>query len=842
MAANGASTRPTKRRKISSVESPADQIMSTPCIVRVTRNTSTPVVNKNSLSQPKKVEEEGPRVSELSKNSRETKARVRNPRFSSHLANRRTVSVSEKVDKDESVAYENRTPTPESENDTRLNRLRSSDNETQVTPSKVKRRNHEAAPGSHRKRRLSKQSLDAKTATVPPRKVPLGMVRDNGTQNEDHNVSKEQSKVLANSQRTAKERRKGSKKLDEDGEIAVTTSAFQHDEQVSESGAIAQRKSRRISSSRKQTQNFDITPESTPSKRRGRPPKSVSYMTKRSHQSGDPQGNEITSIQIRSPERNGVEEETSPRAKIDVTPIISISKSSKSQQKRVQSDKVHLKPSLQAISDPDIEQSLEIAGSELRALMAEDTADGLMKLKTLVLEGLTGKRRCKLIHLEQEYQKVHQLLEQTVLAGEGNSMLLIGSRGTGKTTLVETAISDLAFSHQDQFHVVRLNGFIQTDDKLALREIWRQLGREMEVDDEVMTGQRSNYADTLTSLLALLSHSAEATDPELQNHTAKSVIFIIDEFDLFASHPRQTLLYNLFDVAQSRNAPIAVLGLTTKIDVVESLEKRVKSRFGQRSVYLSAPRTFATFQAICKSALVPQITTPASGSTFTQRLLTQTTAPNIEPLLSAWSTYINALFTQDAIFQSFLWRIYTLTKSIPAFQTASLLPISLLSPTAPLPNGTTFASASSSFGPPDSKLHLLRGLSDLELSLLISAARLDIVLDSDLCTFGMAYDEYVSLATRAKRSSSAAGQFATGAGARVWGIKVAKAAWERLVLLELVVPAVGGNASTGAGTGAGVGGTKGEASRMWRVDVALEEIAPSVEDLGSVMGRWCKEI
>jgi origin recognition complex subunit 4 len=31
---------------------------------------------------------------------------------------------------------------------------------------------------------------------------------------------------------------------------------------------------------------------------------------------------------------------------------------------------------------------------------------------------------------------------------------------------------------------VKLNGFIHTDDKLALKEIWRQLGREMEVEDD----------------------------------------------------------------------------------------------------------------------------------------------------------------------------------------------------------------------------------------------------------------------------------------------------------------------------------------------------------------------
>lgn len=49
---------------------------------------------------------------------------------------------------------------------------------------------------------------------------------------------------------------------------------------------------------------------------------------------------------------------------------------------------------------------------------------------------------------------------------------------------METVIDDLSADHKTDFHVVRLNGFIHTDDKLALREIWRQLGREMEVEEE----------------------------------------------------------------------------------------------------------------------------------------------------------------------------------------------------------------------------------------------------------------------------------------------------------------------------------------------------------------------
>lgn len=43
------------------------------------------------------------------------------------------------------------------------------------------------------------------------------------------------------------------------------------------------------------------------------------------------------------------------------------------------------------------------------------------------------------------------------------------------------------------------------------------------------------------------------------------MIFILDEFDLFAHHKNQTLLYNLFDISQSAQNPIAVIGLTCRL-------------------------------------------------------------------------------------------------------------------------------------------------------------------------------------------------------------------------------------------------------------------------------------
>lgn len=58
---------------------------------------------------------------------------------------------------------------------------------------------------------------------------------------------------------------------------------------------------------------------------------------------------------------------------------------------------------------------------------------------------------------------------------------------------------------------MRLSGFIHTDDKLALREIWRQLGREMEVEDELVNKvllflriERASLISTDKSRLAIM--------------------------------------------------------------------------------------------------------------------------------------------------------------------------------------------------------------------------------------------------------------------------------------------------------------------------------------------------
>ena len=336
--------------------------------------------------------------------------------------------------------------------------------------------------------------------------------------------------------------------------------------------------------------------------------------------------------------------------------------------------------------------------------------------------------------------------------------------------------------------------------------------------------QISNASDALVSLLALLSHPSEISEDHA-DQTAKSVVFILDEFDLFTTHSRQTLLYNLFDIAQARKAPIVVLGLTTRVDVVEALEKRVKSRFSHRYVHLSLPNSPPAFWEICRASLT------ADSEEFI--------AAGVDPMdgqeefVSFWQSMIDGLYSKDTAFKHHLQSHFYRTKSMPAFLTSCILPIASLSPKNFPLKGRAFMSNTMSLAPPDSKLHILQGLSELELALLIAAARLDIILDTDTCNFAMAYDEYTSLTSRHKIQTSSTGMSALGSSAKIWGREVALGSWERLADYGLLVPAgIGGGAIRDAGAG----------GRMWKVDVGLEEITGSVDGISGIMSKWCREI
>lgn len=99
----------------------------------------------------------------------------------------------------------------------------------------------------------------------------------------------------------------------------------------------------------------------------------------------------------------------------------------------------------------DLETPMELDAATAASARAADVPDipnidqHLRSLQRVLLDRCTGRRRIEMFGLQEVHEKARQMVEQTVVAGEGNSMLLIGGRGSGKTT-VSRDIDAIEFS------------------------------------------------------------------------------------------------------------------------------------------------------------------------------------------------------------------------------------------------------------------------------------------------------------------------------------------------------------------------------------------------------------
>lgn len=375
--------------------------------------------------------------------------------------------------------------------------------------------------------------------------------------------------------------------------------------------------------------------------------------------------------------------------------------------------------------------------------------------KVINAENFTTIRRLLKNRLENDYnqyqdyneQYLHlkHMMKRTVDHGESNSALVIGPKGCGKTTLINKVINELLaeYDFSANSSLVYLSGIVHTNDRLALQSITIQLKLEESVEGRVF----GSFADNLAYLLACLKTG---------DKQSKSVIFIIDEFDLFCSHHNQTLLYNLFDIAQSAQAPICVLGLTCRLDVVELLEKRVKSRFSHRQIFLWDNRDIDKID---------------KRINLFKSLLLLPTSENIP--YQRWNKSIEKLIKIPNVKKN-LEHIFDVDLSGRNLQNLLMITISKLSVEHPeLTELDILDLVQKTYN--DNKIFILLGLSVLEICLLISFKHHSEIYDGEPANFEMIFDRYKKF-TNSNTSIQTVQR------------EVVQKAFEHLVSLELIVP------------------------------------------------------
>jgi origin recognition complex subunit 4 len=182
-----------------------------------------------------------------------------------------------------------------------------------------------------------------------------------------------------------------------------------------------------------------------------------------------------------------------------------------------------------------------------------------------------------------------------------------------------SALNELIEKHgAEKTLVVRLNGMLHSDEKVGMREIANQL---CAAGDELLFSRTAGFMENIGFMREVL---------RILEQGGRAVIFVLEAFDLFAkggAKSKQTLLYAVMDLLQQNQVQAAVVGVTSRHDAVEMLEKRVRSRFSFRRILLAPPVSDVRAVDLLKAALrlEDSSTTGSTGSTVTS--ITTTTCP-----------------------------------------------------------------------------------------------------------------------------------------------------------------------------------------------------------------------
>ncbi|XP_038892649.1 origin of replication complex subunit 4 isoform X1 [Benincasa hispida] len=176
---------------------------------------------------------------------------------------------------------------------------------------------------------------------------------------------------------------------------------------------------------------------------------------------------------------------------------------------------------------------------------------------------------------DSNYSKLKFIISSSVAEACNNSILLLGPRGSGKMAVLELVLQDLLLEYPDMITVIRLSGLLHCDDNGAFKEIARQLCSEY----QLLFSKMASFDDNSQFMIAMLRECGLAH---------KTIVFVLDEFDLFAQG-KQRLLYNLLDAMQSVSSQAVVIGISCRLDADQLLEKRVRSRFSHRKLLFLPP-------------------------------------------------------------------------------------------------------------------------------------------------------------------------------------------------------------------------------------------------------------
>lgn len=318
---------------------------------------------------------------------------------------------------------------------------------------------------------------------------------------------------------------------------------------------------------------------------------------------------------------------------------------------------------------------------------------------------------------------------------------------------------------------------LESDDEEAVHKAKlrkrRQEAREAVAKEAAENSILASVSTATAHLLSLLARPAIEPGESSSNSTSKKpIVIVLDNMDEFALRPKQALLYVLLDAVQASSyAPgLLVLATSTRGDTLDLLEKRVKSRFSHRVVHMRPPAHLEAYTTTFQDKLVLVQDPPGAR---------QAAPPGWSRFVQAWNQRVQQI-VRDVHVQALLANQMETSWDMRALGQVVVRAMAMLAP--PLPTAGLLARALA-MGDVRGEEVLLRSLTVPQSTLLAAALRVSHIRGQETFTLAMLQAELTSyLSTREKDKRQSKTGLANPA--------ILRDTFRSLLALSFLVPAV----------------------------------------------------
>ena len=182
------------------------------------------------------------------------------------------------------------------------------------------------------------------------------------------------------------------------------------------------------------------------------------------------------------------------------------------------------------------------------------------------------------------YPQFDEIIENTKLNGTSDIILSYGNNNYVLKVFLDEILQQKAKCNDISYTTITFNGYIHTTEDYVLKTLCNKLN----------IYSRSGFDSYQKELQA---HFEKTTlDKDGRQHL---IVIYYENFEHLMKKKKQILLYTLLELI-SHSSNIILIGFTNNYNLIDLMEKRIRSRFSQKTVFITVPTIEAVFFGIEK--------------------------------------------------------------------------------------------------------------------------------------------------------------------------------------------------------------------------------------------------